>query len=168
MPRGGRRPGAGRKPGSHDKKPRGGTKPEPSEREKIRHMLELGEQAKLRMYQEFLMRVANKDKAGNSLNLPPLTVAEKRLMTKLGEELAAGIFEKPKELPSGEDLEAAEYLRRVWNDPNANSELRVKAAEVMLRVAAEKKGKKEEAAERAKAAGSGKFKAGVPPIKVVK
>jgi hypothetical protein len=165
--RGGRRPGAGRKPGSKDKKPR--KRPDVPEKEKIRQMLAMGDKAKLKMYQEFLLRVANRDKDGNPLNLPPLSVAEKRLMAKLGEELAAGITEKAApELETCEDLEAAEYLRKVWNDPKMDADLRVKAAEIVLKVAGEKKGKKDEKADRAKQAGSGKFAAGVAPIRVVK
>lgn len=165
MPRGGYRPGSGRKPGSKDKKPR--KRPDLPEKEQIRKMLALGEKAKLRMYQEFLMRVANKDKDGKPLNLPALTTAEKRLMAQLGDEIAASLTEKPQEPPTGEDLEAADYLRKVWNDPHMDPDLRVKAAEIVLRAAGGKKGKKDEKQDRAKTAGAGRFAAGAPPLKLV-
>jgi len=161
--RGGPGRGQGRKPGSKDKKPR--KKAEMSEKEKIKQILALGEKAKARFYQEFLIRVANQD--GQQA---PLTMAEKRLMAQLGAELSAGIAEKaPPEQQPGEDMEAADYLRKVWNDPSIDATLRIRAAEIVFKEGGGKgKGKKDEKADRAKQAGSGKFSASAPPqLKVV-
>jgi len=67
------------------------------------------------------------------------------------------------------DLEAGEYLRRAWNDPNIEPALRIRAAEVVFRVTGEKKGKKVLAAERATVVGKGRFSASAPPqLSVVK
>lgn len=157
MPQGGFRIGAGRKKGSKDSKPRKGT-PAQAEAEKIKAMLAMGIKAKARFYQEYLIRVSK----GETLSL-----AEKKLMDQIGVELAAETMEgKPD--TGRTDLEAGEYLRQVWNDPNIEISLRIRAAEIVVRVAAEKMGKKDEKAERARAAGVGKFQAGRPPLSVVK
>jgi len=66
------------------------------------------------------------------------------------------------------DLEAHDYLRQVWNDPNIEPALRIRAAEIVFRVLGVKKGKKEAASERAKVAGEGRFRSSLPPIKRVK
>lgn len=66
------------------------------------------------------------------------------------------------------DLEAGEFLRQVWNDPNVEISLRIRAAEIAFRVLSEKQGKKSVAAERAKIAGKGRFAAGRPPLSIVK
>lgn len=65
------------------------------------------------------------------------------------------------------DLEADAYLRTVWNDPNIETVLRIKAAEIIFR-GGEKKGKKDEKADRARQAGQGRFAPSRPPLAVVK
>jgi len=66
-----------------------------------------------------------------------------------------------------ENLEAHEYLRRVWNDPTVEPALRIRAAEIIVRAGGEK-GKKDVKAERAARAGAGIFAASRPPnLKVV-
>lgn len=156
--RGGSRPGTGRPKGAKDKKPR--KRPELNEKEKIKQILAIGERAKARMYQEYLVRISQGEK---------LSLAEKRLMDKIGGELSAGLAEKapPLEQTAG-DMEAHEYLRRVWNDPNIEPALRIRAAEIVFKGAAEKMGKKDEKNDRAKQAGAGRFAAGKPPLSVVK
>ncbi|MCX6224214.1 MAG: hypothetical protein NTV01_05610, partial [Bacteroidia bacterium] len=70
--RGGFRPGAGRKPGSKDKKPRQQSEQHNEQREeaaKIRKMLSFDIMAKRKFYQEYLTRVNNKDKEGKPLGL---------------------------------------------------------------------------------------------------
>ena len=71
-----------------------------------------------------------------------------------------------------ENLMPLEYMLRVMRDPNADPLLRdrmaIAAAPYIHPKAGESKGKKDEKANRAKAAGSGKFAAGRPPLKVVK
>lgn len=157
MPHGGYRPGAGRKKGSKDSKPRKGT-PQKEEAEKIKAMLAMGIKAKARFYQEYLIRVSK----GESLSL-----SEKRLMDQIGVELAAETVEgKPD--TGRTDLEAGEFLRRVWNDPGVEISLRIRAAEIAFRVISEKLGKKDEKAEKARQAGAGKFQAGRAPLSVVK
>jgi hypothetical protein len=159
---GGARPGAGRKKGQKDKKPRKGTEAR-KELEKIQAMLAMQMKAKARFYQEFLIRVANQDGKQK-----PLALAEKKLMAQLAVELAEQTGEgKPEAAP--DDLEAGDYLRKVWNDPAIDTALRIRAAEVALKGNEGPKGKKEEKADRAKNAGSGKFRPSAPPVlKVVK
>ena len=161
MPKGGYRPGAGRKKGQKDTKPRKGTEAE-AEAAAIKSMLAMGVKAKARFYQEYLVRVANQDKKQK-----PLSVAEKRLMEKIGVELAAAMMEGKPEADKT-DLEAGEFLRQVWNDPGVEISLRIRAAEIAFRSIAEKSGKKDEKNEAARRAGQGKFQAGRPPLAVVK
>ena len=54
------------------------------------------------------------------------------------------------------------------NDPSVEMALRIRAAEVLRKDDSEKKGKKEQREERAKAACSGKYAAGAPPLTRVK
>jgi hypothetical protein len=157
MPRGGYRPGSGRKNGSKDKKKRQ-LSPESEEKKKLREMLAYDKQAKARFYQEFLIRVSKGEK---------LSLSEKKMMDKLGTELAAELDDEEAKQGQG-DLEAYEYLRTVWNDPNADPSLRVRAAEIVLRVEGEKKGKKDVLEDKAKNAGSGKFAPGKAPVRLVK
>jgi hypothetical protein len=163
--KGGYRPGAGRKRGSKDKKPRKGSRraeaqAEPTEQEKIRAMLSFGTRAKAKIYQDYLQRIGQ----GGTLS-----VAEKRHMDKLGAELEAEIKgDKPQPDVGKLDLEAYDYLRQVWNDPGMDPSLRIRAAEIVFKGAEEKKGKKDEKNEAARRAGQGKFQAGRPPLAVVK
>jgi hypothetical protein len=173
--------GGGRHKGSKNSGPRKGSKayealhkkprkrkeaptPEPTEADKIRTMLSFGMRAKAKMYQEFLQRIANQD--GKQL---PLTTAEKRLMDKIGGELEAELKpEAPK--PEGEktDLEAHEYLRQVWNDPNCETSLRIRAAEIAFKGPESKLGKKDLKDVMAKQAGGGKFASMGDRLRVVK
>jgi len=161
MSRGGSRPGAGRKKGQKDVKPRKGS-PGEDEAKKIKQMLSMAIKAKARFYQEFLIRVANKDGQQK-----PLSIAEKRLMGKLGDELEAEKGEKKTEAGST-DLEAGEFLRKVWNDPQVDMALRIRAAEVAHKEAGGPKGKKDEKKGKAEEAGKGRFAASRPPLSVVK
>ncbi|MEN6375518.1 MAG: hypothetical protein ABFD75_12190 [Smithella sp.] len=156
--RGGYRPGAGRKTGSKDKKPRK-TSTEADEKKKLRDMLAFDKKAKARFYQEFLVRVSKGEK---------LTLAEKRMMDKIGAELSADLEAEKKPDAAPGDLEACDYLRTVWNDPQVDTALRIKAAEIVVRGDGDKKSKKGEAADRAKNAAAGKFAPSRPPLSVVK
>lgn len=158
MPKGGYRPGAGRKKGSKDKEPR---KPSEAQAEarRIKEMLAYDIKAKARFYQEFLQRVSKGE---------TLTTAEKKMMDKLAGELAAAT-EAEERRDKTTDVEAAEFLRQVWNDPKVEISLRIRAAEIVFRGIGEGRiGKKDARGERAKAAGAGKFAAGKAPLKVVK
>jgi len=152
LPRGGYRPGAGRKKGAKDKAPRQ-VSPESEEKKKLREMLAYDKKAKAKFYQEFLVRASK----GESLS-----ISEKKLMDKLGTELAADLAESAPEQEAG-NLDAYDYLRSVWNDPKVEAALRIRAAEVVFRAQAEGKGKKELSAERAKNAGRGRFAPSGPP-----
>ena len=163
MPSGGYRPGAGRPKGKKDSKPRKRKErktPPKGNKEKIRELLKAGAIAKAKLYQQFLQRVAG----GEQLTLP-----EKKLMAKLEAELSADVGEKEKapETPQVTDMDSPEFLRQVWNDPNVDMALRIRAAEVVLKGETEKKGKKEEKADRAKAAGAGRFAPAKGPLKLV-
>jgi hypothetical protein len=156
--RGGYRPGSGPRKGTKYK-PRQGTEAA-AEAEKIKQMLAMGIKAKARFYQEFLVRVANKDGKQKPLSLP-----EKKLMSQLAIEIAAEAGKGNTE--SGfTDLEADEFLRKVWNDPKVDMALRIRAAEVAHKE--NPKGKKKEKDDRAKDAGRGKFAPGRAPISLVK
>lgn len=162
--RGGYRPGTGRPRGAKDKKPRKGNDkekkaPKPSERDQIKQILALGHKAKARMYQEFLLRISKNEK---------LSIAEKRLMDKIGVELEAEIKEAEKPDLDKKDIDASEFLRGVWNDQSVEISLRIRAAEIVFRNDVEKKGKKEEQAGKAKQAEAGKFAPMAPPLKLVK
>lgn len=158
MPKGGYRPGAGRKKGTKDKTPR---KPSPAQEEakKIKEMLAYDIKAKAKFYQEFLMRVSKGE---------TLTTAEKKMMDKLSTELAAATQASEAQGKTS-DVEADEFLRQVWNDPGVEISLRIRAAEIVFRGIGDGKfGKKDEQGARARAAGAGKFAAGKAPLKVVK
>jgi hypothetical protein len=167
--------GGGRPKGSKNSGPRKGSKayealrkkprkrkdtPEPTEADKIRTMLSFGMRAKAKMYQEFLQRISKGE---------PLTTAEKRLMDKIGGELEAELKPAaPK--PEGEktDIEAHEYLRQVWNDPNVETALRIRAAEIIAKGPESKLGKKDLKDVKAKQAGGGKFASMGDRLRVVK
>jgi len=158
--KGGARPGAGRKKGQKDVKPRKGTEAH-QEKEQIQQLLSLGIKAKAKFYQEFLFRVSKGEK---------LTLTEKRMMNALGEDLKNGLDgEKEEPDPVGEEIvDASEFLRAVWNNPKIDMALRIRAAEVAVRGAGEKPGKKEEKASRAEQAGKGRFAPSKAPIALVK
>lgn len=165
MSRGGYRPGAGRKKGQKNTKPRKGTEAK-AEEEKLKAMVALAKKAKEKIHREFLIRIANND--GEQA---PLSLAEKKEFLRLSAEMEAEA--KPAEIADKLDrvsggLEAGEFLRQVWNDPSVEISLRIRAAEISFRVAAEKLGKKDEKNEAARRAGQGKFQAGRPPFAVVK
>lgn len=168
MSRGGYRPGAGRKKGQKDAKPRKGS-PAAIEAEKIRQMLTNDLKVKARFYQEFLIRVANTDKKQT-----PLSIAEKKLMDKLAAELAAAVIEeKPPEIitPDTEKLDPLDYMLQILNDPKADPELRARMAIAAAPFIHPRKGDggaKNDKADRAKVAGAGKFAPSKPPLKMVK
>lgn len=164
MARGGYRPGTGRPKGAKDKKPRkvdGKEKktPKPSEREQIKQILALGHKAKAKMYQEFLLRISKNEK---------LSIAEKRLMDKIGSELESEMKETEKPDLDKKDIDASEFLRGVWNDEHIEIAIRVRAAEIVFKGADDKKGKKDEKAERAKQVGGGMYASMSNRLKVVK
>lgn len=167
MGRGGYRPGAGRKPGTKSKKTDAAKRPPASEKQKLRELLSYDVKAKAKMYNDFLVRLG--DKTGE---LKPLTIAEKKLMDKLGAELSEGLNEEEKKEAAAEDLTPLDYMLKVMNDPGADKDRRDKmaiaAAPFMHPRQGEGKGKKEGKAAKAKEAGMGRFAPGVPPLKVVK
>lgn len=163
MGSGGARPGAGRKKGQKDVKPRKGTEAQ-QEAEQIRQLLSLGIKAKAKFYQEFLVRVANADKKQK-----PLSIVEKKMMNALGEDLKTGLGDDQKDKEAAvEEVDAADFLRNVWNDPKIDMALRIRAAEIAVRGAGDKPGKKDEKGERAKEAGKGKYAPSKAPIALVK
>ena len=164
MAKGGARPGAGRKKGQKDVKPRKGTEAQ-QESEQIRQLLSLGIKAKAKFYQEFLFRVANADKKQK-----PLSIVEKKMMNTLGEDLKTGLGNDPKDdNPPTEEVDATDFLRKTWNDPKVEMALRIRAAEIAVRGAGEKAdGKKKEKERAAVEASKGRFAAGKPPIHAVK
>jgi len=162
MSRGGYRPGAGRKKGTKDAKPRKGS-PRAAEADKIREMLAYGTKAKARFYQEFLMRMGKGEK---------LSIAEKKLMEKLGAELAAEVDGDQPKAGTAEELDPLTYMLKIMNDPNKDEELRARmaiaAAPFVHARKGEGAGKKQDKDDRARAAGKGKFGAGTPPLRRVK
>jgi hypothetical protein len=140
--------------------------PEPTDADKIRQMLAMGTKVRARMYQEFLQRVGRGEK---------LTLAEKRMMEKIGDELTAELNgEKPptEVTATGAPETPLEFMLRIMNDPTQPEDYRarmaVSAAPFIHPRKGEGAGKKEEKSDRAKAAGSGKFAASAPPkLKVV-
>ena len=161
MSRGGYRPGAGRKKGTKDVKPRKGS-PRSVEQDKIREMLAYGTKAKARFYQEFLVRMGKGEK---------LSIAEKRLMEKLGTELSAEVDGEPGKSGKAEDLTPLEFMLRTMNDTAEDKKLRASMAIAAAPFVHPRKGegnKKDEKDDRAKQAGKGKFGAGAPPLRRVK
>ena len=162
MSRGGYRPGAGRKKGQKDAKPRKGS-PRSVEQDKIREMLAYGTKAKARFYQEFLVRMGKGEK---------LSIAEKKLMEKLGAELAAEVDGEPEKVGQVEELDPLTYMLKIMNDPNEDKEARARMAIAAAPYCHPRKGegagKKQDKDDRAKKAGAGKFGAGAPPLRRVK
>lgn len=161
MPRGGYRPGSGRKKGAKDRAPRKGM-----EAQKIKEMLSFDMKAKARFYQEYLVRVANK-----SGKEKPLSLAEKRMMNKLSVELKAELTDEKVKVEVT-NLDPLEYMLKVMNDPKVDDRTRLTAASLAAPYVHPRKGegagKKQDKEERAKAAGKGKFAPSAPPIKLVK
>ena len=169
MASGGYRAGAGRKPGAKDKKPRKNSAKTAAqeEKQKIREMLSYDIKAKAKIYSDFLSRLG--DKTGT---LKALTIAEKKLMKQLGEELSAGLNEDEKTEANAENLNPLDYMLKVMNDPTAEKERRdrmaIASAPFIHARAGEGKGKKDEKEERAKLASQGKFSPSKPPLRMVK
>ena len=164
--RGGYRPGAGRKPGSKDKKPRHQSEQHNEQREeaaKIRKMLTFNVKAKAKFYQEFLTRVSRGD---------VLSISEKKMMDKIAVELSADLTDDEKVEAIIENLTPLDYMLKVMNDPKEDKELRARMAQAAAPYMHPRKGegigKKEDKQDRAKAAGEGKFQAGRAPLKVIK
>ncbi|MFA5379261.1 MAG: hypothetical protein WC455_26130 [Dehalococcoidia bacterium] len=161
MARGGYRPGSGRKKGSKTKNKSQAT----VEREQIRALLATGIKAKAKIYQDFLIRLGDKEQK------QPLTLQEKNLMQKLGAELAEAV-EEGKQARDISESDPLEYMLDVMRDPKADQETRLRAASLAAPYIHPRKGegagKKEEKNERAKSAGKGRFRASAPPqLKVV-
>ena len=158
MARGGYRPGAGRKPGNK----KGKTSIDPEEKKKLREMLSYDKKAKATFYREFLARVAKGDK---------LSLAEKKMMERLGAELSEDLNDQEKAEAQAENLDPLTYMLKVMNDPAAEKDRRDRmaiAAAPFVHNRKEGKGKKDDKEDRARAAGSGKFSPGQAPLKVVK
>lgn len=156
MGRGGYRAGAGRKPGSM------GVKKDSEDTKQIQDMLALKTKAKAKLFNDLLKKI----RSGQQI-----TIAEKKLMDVLAVELAAEVNgDKQQENP--DHLEPLDYMLKVMNDQSADKDRRdrmaIAAAPFMHPRKADGVGKKEEKADRAKSAGSGKFAAGRPPIALVK
>jgi hypothetical protein len=168
--RGGYRPGAGRKKGTKDSKPRA-TKPGKKsskkaldpEKQKLKEMLSYDIKAKARFYNEFLSRVSKGEK---------LSIAEKKMMGQLAIELSANLTDDEKQKAEAENLTPLEYMLRVMNDPNEDKDMRARMAIAAAPFVHSRKGegggKKDERDQKAKAASSGKFAPSAPPLKVVK
>lgn len=168
MAKGGARPGAGRKKGQKDVRPRKGTEAQ-QEADQIRQLLSLGIKAKAKFYQEFLFRVANADKKQK-----PLSIVEKRMMDKLAEDLAEKIADGAASDEVPENLDPLSYMLKVMNDPTekdtARKDRMAMAAAPFChpRKGESGTGKKEEQADRAKTAGKGRFAPSRPPVALVK
>lgn len=159
MPRGGYRPGAGRKKGTKDRAQRK-TRPGDDEKRKIREMLAYDPKAKARFYQEYLVRVSKGE---------TLTTAEKKFMMALAQDLSAELTDDEREEATAENLSPLDFLRKVMMDGKEDMNKRMRAAEILAKYEQpEKRGKKEEKADRAKVAGSGKFAPSKPPLALVK
>jgi len=167
MSRGGYRVGGGRPKGIVETRPRRRKKPAgDSDQAKIRQTLSVGIKAKAKLYQEFLRRIGRNEN---------LTLTEKKLMLKLGDELAAEIGEKPPEsVETGEKLKPLAFMLRVMNDATEPRDRRDRMAIAAAPYVHPRKGevgtgKKEDKMDRARTAGAGKFRASPSPsIKLVK
>ena len=168
MPRGGYRPGAGRKKGTKDKTQREPKKktlptPESEENQKLRELLKFDKKAKARFYNEYLTRVSKGD---------ALSITEKKFMDKIGAELSAELNKAERIEAAAENLTPLDYMLKVMNDPQAEKERRDRMAQAAAPYiharAGEGVGKKDEKAERAERAAQGKFAPGKPPLKIVK
>jgi hypothetical protein len=164
MAKGGYRPGGGRPKGIVETRPQRRKKPRgDNDQVKIREILSVGIKAKARMYQDLLQRVGRNES---------LTITEKRMFLKLGEELTAAVGEKPPEtVTDGKTETPLEFLLRVMNDPNEPRERRDRAAIAACPYVHPRRGeggKKDDQKEKAARASSGKFAAGRLPLKLVK
>ena len=174
MARGGYRPGAGRKPGIKETKPRKRKKskapedskqvtPESEETKQIKAMLSFETKAKATLYNNFLTKI----KAGGKL-----TLADKKLMDAVAVDLLAEISEEDVKSAEAESLDPLDYMLKVMNDPKAAEDRRdrmaIASAPFVHSRKGEGQGKKEDRDEKAKQAGAGKFQSGRPPLKVVK
>ncbi len=159
MPRGGYRPGAGRKKGSKDRARRQ-QRPGDEEARKLREMLSYDAKAKARFYQEFLVRVSKGE---------TLTTSEKKLMMALAQDLSAELTEDEREEAAAEELSPLDFLKQVMMNSKEDMNKRMRAAEILAKYEKpEKGGKKQEKADRAKQAASGKFAPSKPPLALVK
>jgi phage terminase small subunit len=151
MPRGGYRPGSGRKKGSKDKP-----------RESIAFILKARELA------DFYLGMVSRAKQG----VKP-SVSDKEKLNYLIAEMAGKITEKdkPGEIKA-EDHLPLDYMLKVMNDPLEDKELRARMAQAAAPYChdrkGEGKGKKDEREEKAKRAGEGKFSPSKPPLALVK
>ena len=172
MASGGYRPGAGRKFGSKDKKPRGKVKSteklplNQADRDKINELLaiDLETREKAKTYSDLLTRASK----GESL-----TVIEKREMSSLRDELKKRLSDG-----EGEDFtlgnpDAKEFLEKLLLSNKVDQKTKIQIANILLPFQHSRKGeglgKKDEASERAKTAGAGRFSASASPkLAVVK
>ena len=167
MSSGGYRPGAGRKPGSKDKKPRGktpkATQPLPliqADKDKINALLaiDLETREKAKAYSDLLTRASK----GESL-----TAAGKREMASLREELRKRLSDGESEDLTLDEPDAKEFLEKLLLSKDVDQKTKIQIANILLPFQHSRKGeglgKKDEQAGRAKAAGAGKFSASAPP-----
>lgn len=186
MPRGGYRPNSGPKKGTKykprakkpDSKPKTrATKKspapkKPSNLDVIKKTLEQGINAKAKLYQELIKRIASGDE---------LTPAEKRLFTALDRDLSSTVkndSHAETEIDIKKDAKAAnldplEYMLKIMNDENAEKDRRDRMATIAAPYIHPKAdgtiGKKDEKKQRARAASGGKFASAAPPqLKAVK
>ncbi|MFH2076367.1 MAG: hypothetical protein ABIJ57_13660 [Pseudomonadota bacterium] len=184
---GGYRPGAGRKKGQKDSKPRkrkdGAAPPKPKRerkpapppvddlKERVKKLLEAGTSVKAKAFRD----LASKLQQGQAL-----TSAEIKTMVMLERELTEAVKEeKPPGIPLDIATDAAmecmtplDYMLHVMRDKSADKDRRdrmaCEAAKYMHTRMDVGVGKKESKNERAKAAGSGKFAPAAPPLMRVK
>ena len=166
MSSGGYRPGAGRKPGSKDKKPRGKVKAteklplNQADKDKINALLaiDLETREKAKTYSDLLTRAST----GESL-----TAAGKREMASLREELRKRLSDGEAEDLTLDEPDAKEFLEKLLLSKDVDQKTKIQIANILLPFQHSRKGeglgKKDEQAGRAKAAGAGKFSASAPP-----
>jgi len=172
MSSGGYRPGAGRKFGSKDKKLRGKVKTteklplNQADKDKINELLaiDLETREKAKAYSDLLTRASK----GESL-----TAAEKREMSGLREELRKRLSDGEGEDLTLDEPDAKEFLEKLLLSKDVDQKTKIQIANILLPFQHSRKGegagKKDEQADRAKAAGAGKFSASAPPkLAVVK
>lgn len=155
MPRGGYRPGAGRKKGSKDKS-----------RESTAFSL------KAREFAEFYRGVMDRARRG----IKP-TAKEKEKMAVLSAELAgkldeANLGSKSAEAEAVKDLTPLDFLLGILRNPAEEKEIRIRVATLAAPFVHARKGdgagKKQDKEDAAKRASKGKFAPSKPPIKLVK
>lgn len=155
MPRGGYRPGSGRKKGSRDKS-----------RTSTAFSL------KAREFAEFYRGVMDRARRG----IKP-TTKEKEKMFVLSAELVgeldkANLGSQASEAEALADLMPLDFFLGILRNPSEDKELRIRAATLAAPFCHARKGegagKKQDKEDRAKAASKGKFAPSAPPIKLVK